>query len=375
LTTANSPRSETKAGIWWYKPNKLNSMAHNLDFSKGAAAFVSHKLAAWHGLGTVLDNPLTVNDALSAGGLDFQVIKLPNFHFIPAVNFQPAKQIMSDESFFTFRTDTGAVLGSKLGKDYTVLQNSDALNLVDEILQQGKATIETAGAIDGGRKVFVTLKYNRDIIVSGQDRVNEFCLITTSHDGSLAITAKPVNIRVVCENTLRAALGQKSDAIKIRHTSNAELRLSEAMRVLNLLSDTNEQDAEIYGRMAETVIDKDTMLAYFAAILCGQDELSKLKKGAMPQDVLSTHRRNHIKELAAFAIRGTGQRETYIQDRPTAWTAYNAVTGVLARKRYASADARANSMLFGSGSSLLTDSAVKAMNIAQIETIRTLQYV
>lgn len=106
-------------------------MAHNLDFSKGFASFASRKQTAWHGLGSVVD-AMNTKQALQLGGLDFDVIKAPNIHRIGT------KEIVSTNSFFTYRNDTEAVLGDKLGKDYTVLQNREAMDLIDTLVESGK---------------------------------------------------------------------------------------------------------------------------------------------------------------------------------------------------------------------------------------------
>jgi phage/plasmid-like protein (TIGR03299 family) len=172
-------------------------MAHKIDNSKGFNAFVSFAQAAWHGLGKVLTNAISTEDALNQGGLNYQVLKLPNVHCLPN-----GEELISEESFFTVRTDVNKVLGAKLGRDYEVLQNVEALNVVDEILQSGTATIETAGAIDDGRKVFICLKINKGITVGSNDQICQYLLIATSHDGSLSITVMPTNVRVVCNNTL-----------------------------------------------------------------------------------------------------------------------------------------------------------------------------
>ena len=40
-------------------------MAHELDLSNNQANFVSYKQKAWHGLGTVIETVMTVEDALT----------------------------------------------------------------------------------------------------------------------------------------------------------------------------------------------------------------------------------------------------------------------------------------------------------------------
>ena len=73
-------------------------MAHEIDTQKGFAGFASFKQKAWHGLGTVLEERMSIADALTFGGLDFEVQKSPNVHRFPDGNEQVSK-----DSFFTYR--------------------------------------------------------------------------------------------------------------------------------------------------------------------------------------------------------------------------------------------------------------------------------
>lgn len=348
-------------------------MAHLIDSSKGSNAFVSFAAPAWHGLGTVLNNPLSTEDALTQGGLNYNVIKLPNVHMIPAGD--SFEEVISEDSFFTLRTDFNKILGSRLGKDYAVMQNIEALNVVDEILQAGTATIETAGAIDEGRKVFICLKVAKDIVVGSEDIVKQYVLIATSHDGTLSITAMPTNVRVVCNNTLSAALGQKSkDKIKIRHTTNAAARLTEAMRVIKLLSTNTVENEENYNVMANTVISKEQMFNYFGNVFCTPQEIKELQAGKRAKEVLSTRKENILNEVLYFANRGQGQAMAMKGQDLTMWSAYNAVTGYVTRKKYSSASDRANSMLFGSAAETIETAGTLALNPAKIQTLSKINF-
>lgn len=343
-------------------------MAHLIDNSKGFNAFVSFAAPAWHGLGTILNSPVSTLDALQQGGLDYSVLKLPNIHCLPN-----GEEMISEDSFFTVRTDVNKVLGSRVGKDYTVMQNIEALNIVDEILQAGTATIETAGAIDEGKKVFICLKVNRDIIVGSNDTVKQYVLIANSHDGSLAITAMPTNVRVVCNNTLSAALGQKSkDKIKIRHTVNADSRLNEAMRVIKLLGENTAANEDNYNTMANTVISKEQMFNYFGNVFCTPEEIKELQKGN--KNVISSRKANILNEVLNFANRGQGQSIAMKGSDFTMWSAYNAVTGYVTRKKYSSASDRANSMLFGSAADTIEVAGTLALSPAKIQSLSKINF-
>ena len=339
-------------------------MAHLIDNSKGFNAFVSYAAPAWHNLGTVLNNPLTTADALQQGGLDFSVLKLPNIHYLPN-----GEELISENSFFTVRTDVNKVLGDRLGKDYTVMQNIEALNLVDEILQAGTATIETAGAIDEGKKVFICLKVANDIIVGSEDTVKQYVLIANSHDGSMSITASPTNIRVVCNNTLTAALRGAQDKIKIRHTSNASTRLQEAAKVLKLMSNNTAVNTDNYNEMAAAVISKEQMFNYFGNIFCSPEEIKEMQSGKRAANVLSSRKQNVLNDVLNFATRGQGQALAMKGNDFTMWSAYNAVTGYITRKKFSSPNDRANSLLFGTNAETVERAGVLALEPAKIQPL------
>lgn len=318
-------------------------MAHLIDTSKGFNAFISYAAPAWHGLGEVFNEKINAETALNRSGASFDVLKLPNIHILPNGN-----ELISKDSFFTVRTDVNKVLGSRLGKDYTVLQNIEAFNLVDEILQSGAAEIETAGVIDEGKKVFICLRVNKNIIISGNDIVKQFVLITNSHDGSLALTVMPTNVRVVCNNTLSAALSTKgAEKIRIRHTTNASDRMREAAKVLNLIQDNTEINSENYEKMKNILISKEQMFDYFGNIFFNAEEISKLQRGVKANDFISTRKQNILSDVISFTNRGQGQKEALNNDNINMWYAYAGLTGYLTRKKYETADQRANSMLFG----------------------------
>ncbi|MFX9626919.1 alpha/beta hydrolase, partial [Acinetobacter baumannii] len=84
-------------------------------------SFFSVKEKAWHGLGQIVEDYPTSKEALQFAGLDFEVVKRPNTH-----RLDDGTEIISKTSFYTYRPDTGAILGDRLGKDYEVVQNIDA---------------------------------------------------------------------------------------------------------------------------------------------------------------------------------------------------------------------------------------------------------
>ncbi|MFR1445981.1 DUF932 domain-containing protein, partial [Acinetobacter baumannii] len=67
-------------------------------------------------------------------------------------------EVVSKSSFYTYRPDTNAILGDRLGKDYEVVQNIDAFSFFDAIVGGEGIQYETAGALGKGEKIFITAK-------------------------------------------------------------------------------------------------------------------------------------------------------------------------------------------------------------------------
>src|ERR1700749_2100556 len=206
-------------------------MAHNINFNEktGQHSFFSVQQKAWHGLGQIVEGYPTSKEALQLAGLDFEVVKLPNIH-----RLADGTETVSNSSFFTHRTDNGAILGDKVGTDYNIVQNRDAFSFFDAIVGGDGIQYETAGALGKGERIFITAKLPDYIKVGSDELIEKYLFLTTSHDGSGSITAAFTPVRIVCQNTLNAALYNSTNTIKIRHTIGVQDRLKEAHKVMGI---------------------------------------------------------------------------------------------------------------------------------------------
>lgn len=337
-------------------------MAHQITGDKD---FISYQRPAWHNLGTIFDRPLTVADALNEAGLSFEVGKLPNVHRIPGQT-----EVISEDSFFTYRMDNNQILGDRLGSDYTVYQNKEALDIVDALLETGKLYLQTAGSINEGRKVFMCMKHENKIIVDGKDEIEQYVLLATSHDGSISITAMNTNIRVVCNNTLSAALGGSKADHKIRHTTNAKDRVKEAFTIMGLLESSRKTNEAVYNAMKCNKISKAEFFDYVGNVLMTTDEIKSLQGGKRTDEVLSTRKKNIISSVLEFAETGIGQREALDGGNLNMWYAYNAVTGYNTGKKYKNADDRFNSLVFGASALQIKNAGLLALHPDRIQQCR-----
>ena len=296
-------------------------MAHNLNFNEqtGKHSFFSVKERAWHNLGQIVQDYPTSAEALKFAGLDFDVVKSPNIHRLPDGN-----EVVSNNSFFTFRSDNGAIPGDKLGADYQVIQNRDAFNFFDEIVGGDGILYETAGALGQGERIFITAKLPDYIKVGNNDLIEKYLFLTTSHDGFGSITAAFTPIRIVCNNTLNAAMKNHSNSIKIRHTANAQDRLKLAHKVLGISNNLSTQLEEVFNRWAKVrITDAEVKKLVQIAMVPNKEVLSNIQKGM--DDDLSTCFVNMCDAVFEYSQVSSSQQEQ--TTKGTLFGAYNAVTG------------------------------------------------
>ena len=243
-------------------------MAHNINFNSktGRYSFFSVKEKAWHGLGKIVQDYPTSEQAIRHAGLDYEVVKSPLFTKSSGI-IETANGIEIGNSelevpnyFANIRTDNNAVLGV-VGKDYHIVQNRDAFSFFDSIVGGTNGILyETAGALGNGERIFITAKLPSYIRVGNGDDVTEkYIFLTTSHDGSGSITAAFTPIRIVCQNTLNASLRNMSNVVRIKHTAGAKQRLDNAHKVMGLANQFSDQLEGIFNEWTKVKVSDQEM--------------------------------------------------------------------------------------------------------------------
>jgi len=206
-------------------------MSHKLSTVNGVVEmFAGRGMSPWHGLGTVVNGLATAQEALTLAHLNWQVAGMP-----VAVNGKELKFPNGDRTDSwqgICRTDTGDCLGVMRGQ-YQPIQNHEAFSFFDNLIGQGRAVYDTAGALRGGKQVWLLAKVDGSIKING-DEHRQYGLMLTSHDGSYALQVQWVTERVVCANTLSIAMNGASNSCKIRHCRNWKDSEAEAARVMGL---------------------------------------------------------------------------------------------------------------------------------------------
>ena len=305
--------SKTNKG---YPPEKRKGyfkvMAHNIELNaNGTHSFVSAgNKTAWHGLGQILsDKFLTAAQCIEHANMDYTVEKTPVYIHIGD------KSILVPDTFNTYRTDTLIPFSGTVGNKYTIVQNTEAFAFFDAIVGEGAAIYETAGVLGIGERIFLTAKLPDFCRIEGTNDITEmFVVLSMSHDGSGAIKAMITPIRVVCQNTLNAAIRNAVNSVNIRHTAKANVRLEQAHKVLGISNTYMTEFNEVMNKLAKTKISDtvvDTMLT----------KLFPTAEGAK----FSTRAENIRNEVLTAYHSGIGQNGIV----GTAYGFYNGITNYL----------------------------------------------
>lgn len=207
----------------------------------------------WHKLGVVTADVLTSSDALATAGLDWRVDLKPVFFQVENQN-QPWTDKIVDDKYAVVRNTDNSCYGI-VGSRYTPVQNMEAFNFMDALVDSGDAKYETAGSLNGGQTIFILMKLEK--ILPVDDNVLPYMLLTNTHDGSGALKVLMTPVRVVCSNTLRMALDGSRNAVSIRHTSSITGKVSEARNILGISEMFYDSFSEQINKMIDTEITKD----------------------------------------------------------------------------------------------------------------------
>lgn len=289
----------------------------------------SVKEVPWHGLGKIVAEAPNITEAIKLAGLDWNVKMMP---------LQTVEGAVPVQRRAIVRETDNRVYGV-VGKDYHPLQNSEAFDWFTPFLDSGECTLQTAGSLRQGEKVWVLAKLNRDPMeIAPGDVVDKYLLLSNGHNGFTAATAASTPIRVVCANTLQMAMTSKdSKIIRASHFSNVKANLEKIREIINTANGNFEATAEQYRALAKRRVSSKDVADYVKIVFFSQKDMTERRESRLVEMT------NTITELFE-----SGRGNDMAGVRGTAWALYNGVTEYLSYEAGKSQDTRLDSLWFGS---------------------------
>ena len=307
-------------------------MAHMIDTTTGRAAIAYAGEAPWHKLGQQLTPGASIDEWTREAGLAYTVLESPVLYRTEAASepetFKGRKVL--------HRSDTGGAL-AVVSDSYHVVQPAEVMGFFEKLVQLGGFELETAGVLSHGRRVWGLARVNDGAEILGGDIVRPYVLLGTSYDGTMATVAKFTSVRVVCHNTITAALGS-GEAVRVLHSERFD-------------ADRVRQDLGIVAGAWDRFLIQSRQLAGQPLSAEGADQfvralLEPYKSPGVPVEESRAYRR----VLELFNGKGIGSDIPGVMG--TRWGMLNAVTELVDHERGRSDNTRIESAWFGTGASL-----------------------
>ncbi len=321
-------------------------MAHQIE----SMAYVGE--TPWHQLGNALPEKQPIEVWAEQAGMNWRILETPVCFM--AEKAGPLGSIKTfNEQKVLFRSDTHKPL-SVVSDRYQVVQPQEVLEFYRDLVEMSGYELETAGVLKEGRKFWALARTGKETVLKGNDRVKGYLLLATSCDGTLATTATPTTIRVVCNNTLSIAINGASTAIKVPHRTSFDAQAVKKQLGIAV----SQWDSFMYRMktLSERKVKSHEAMNYFLRVLCNSDGGNDNSKGLINERAL-----NKVQAM----YEGHGRGAELDAAKNTAWGLLCSVTEYVDHERRARNDAyRLDSAWFGQGATLKQRALEEALALA-----------
>jgi phage/plasmid-like protein (TIGR03299 family) len=302
-------------------------MSHELEIVNNQASMAYVGEVPWHGLGKAVPPDLSPEQMLKAANLDWEVIKRPMFFH--DTNGSP---VMTDSHALVRSTDESVL--TVVSGSWKPVQNIEAFEFFNDFVHAGDMEMHTAGSLRDGKMVWALAKIKDGFTLFGGDHVEGFLLFSNPHQFGCSIDVRFTPTRVVCNNTLTMALGEKAKfAVKVNHRStfNGD-RVKETLGIAKDQLQRYKEQAEFLGSRK---FKEETIVEYF-------------------NRVFPTMSKDTVIDMSTPLSRQVEDAMEYLHTQPGAnfaegswWQAFNTVTYMTDHILGRSRDTRLNSAWYG----------------------------
>lgn len=291
-------------------------MAHELDMTNGRANMAYVGATPWHGLGSVLTEDAPLETWMVEAGMAWNINAAP-------VTFTDTEGVIHSyqDRQVLYRSDSKAAL-STVSTDYKVVQPKEVLEFFRDLIEQHGFKMETAGCLFGGRKFWALARVGETASIMGHDEINPYLMLATSCDGSMATAAHLTSVRVVCNNTLRMAIGADGKRANIRVPHSSTFDASAVKMDLGLVADAWGNFIDQAERLAQMELDRNYAIQLVAEQLKKEWKTEEGDDMTVDQMMDSS---NVLKRIIRL-YDGEGMGAEMQSAKGTAWGLVNAMT-------------------------------------------------
>lgn len=324
-------------------------MAHELNKASDMA-YVGD--TPWHGLGNKLVKNQPLEIWQKSAGMDFEIKQTDVLFNAGNENGNMLNLRSNADATVLYRSDNYEPL-SVVSKRYKVVQPHDVLGFYRDLVSVSGFELETAGVLKGGRKLWALARTGDEMMLAGLDKVKGYLLLATSCDGSLATTAQFTSIRVVCNNTLQMAVGERLGAVRVPHSTTFDpVAVKQA---LGLGITAWDEFSRSIKALSNRPVNKFEAMNYLVDVL-GDPSVPLNEQPKVNQKAIQS-------VYALYAGEGKGSKLSSASG--TAWGLVNGVTEYVdTHRRARNQDYRLDSAWFGIGAQIKQKGFEQAMLLA-----------
>jgi len=285
----------------------------------------------WAGLGHRMESGQEYDlEAAIKTGFDFEVEKVK----LGIIEDAPPTEVRARA---LRRKDTKDILCDHVGTIYHLLQPRECFEFFKPYLDEKLASIETAGLIGNGQKIWILAKIKKDPIVLGkaeEDHIDKYVLLSNSYDGNTSIRVGFTPFYIACWNQLALAVKDKaSQLIRVRHTKSVKSSLEAIRDVIDLADEQFSATAEQYQRLIRKNINQKDIMKYVNLVFGMKSENMNGQQQRIFDRIIALYEAGRTSDLAT--------------NRGTLWGLYNAVTEWISYERGQDQSTRLTSLWFG----------------------------
>lgn len=345
-------------------------MAHNL---LGSRFYNRGNVPAWHGLGITEVSDKTAEEVVRQFGI-YGIQKMP-LKFV-------LNRKAHDSGYFALVRDPipedneYRVIGTPVSGDFEVSDPLKGARLWDAALLDaaGKAVpIETIGFLGKGERMFVTTKLPT-YDVRG-DEVATYLLYDSPFTNNVSIGGYTTGVRVVCQNTLNAAVGGAVQQFQVTHSKGSAAKCADWIKgMYSRALMASEALSEAYNVLASKPVN-DLQIKWIVdnTYRLPAPDVFDSPNSRLPLELRQARRDTYIERVGRirrevydlYNGKGTGMDTPAVQG--TAFGAYNAVAEFETYRR-GGLDSTVQGLLNGGRALRIRNAFELAMNVDHYQT-------